>query len=65
MNTLTRTWTVIDAPPPSDVAVEVRFVDGSSDLLLWTGSRWFPHHPGKTALAWRLVPELEDLQVSA
>lgn len=65
MNTLTRIWTTINTPPPSDAAVEVRFSDGTSSLLLWNGSRWFPPHPNKTAIAWRLVPELEDLHAFA
>jgi len=65
MNTLSRLWTSISTPPPHETTVEVRFSDGGTSLVMWTGARWFPPHPGRTPLAWRLVSELDDLQALA
>lgn len=65
MNTLSRFWTAMHTPPPTQSAVEVRFADGSSSLVIWTGIPHFPNHPHRNAIAWRLVPELEDLGADA
>jgi hypothetical protein len=65
MNTLSRIWTSISTPPPTDSAVEVRFTDGATSLVIWTGARWFPNHPNRDPISWRFVPELEDLQALA
>lgn len=65
MNTLSRFWTAISTPPPAQAAVEVRFADGSSSLVIWTGPQGFPTQATRNAVAWRLVPELDDLEVSA
>ena len=65
MNTLSRFWTGIHTPPPAESAVEVRFADGSSSLVIWTGHPSFPNHTHRNIVAWRLVPELDDLVASA
>lgn len=65
MNTLTRLWTSINNPPPVETTVEVRFSDGGTSLVVWTGSRWFPPHAGRTPIAWRLIHELDDLHALA
>ncbi len=65
MNTLSRFWTAIHTPPPAHAAVEVRFADGSSSLVIWTGASGYPNHTNRNAIAWRLVPELDDLEASA
>ncbi|MBE2214761.1 MAG: hypothetical protein IAE82_12890 [Opitutaceae bacterium] len=62
MNTLSRFWTAIHTPPPAHAAVEVRFADGSSSLVIWNGSPTLAGHPTRNAVAWRLVPELDDLE---
>ncbi len=65
MNTLSRFWTAISTPPPTQSAVEVRFADGSSSLVIWTGPQGFPAKATRNAVAWRLVPELDDLEANA
>jgi len=64
MNTLSRFWTAMHTPPPAHAAVEVRFGDGSSSLVIWNGTPTFAGHAARTAVAWRLVPELDDLETS-
>lgn len=65
MNTLSRFWTAMHTPPPALAPVEVRFADGSSALVIWTGSPAFTSLPHRNAVAWRLVPELDDLDAAA
>lgn len=65
MNTLSRFWTAINTPPPAQAAVELRFADGTSSLVIWTGASAFAGHATRNAIAWRLVPELDDLDASA
>lgn len=61
MNTLSRFWTAIHTPPPAHAAVELRFADGSSSLVMWGGAPTFAGQANRNAIAWRLVPELDDL----
>lgn len=61
MNTLSRFWTAIHTPPPAHAAVEVRFADGTSSLVIWRGAPTFANQSSHNAIAWRLVPELDDL----
>lgn len=65
MNTLSRFWTAMNTPPPEHAAVELRHADGSSSLVIWTGPQRLACQAGRGALAWRLVPELDDLDTSA
>lgn len=52
-------------PPPAFAPVEVRFADGASALVIWTGSPGLTCLPHRNAIAWRLVPELDDLEIAA
>jgi len=61
MNTLSHFWTAIHTPPPARAPVEVRFSDGSSSLVIWTGAPGFLSRASHDAVAWRLVPALDDL----